>query len=294
MQLNAEPFPHPVGSLEEVLVLGCRLQREVAASYRRLAVTMHGRGDDRLARLFVSLAELKDRHVAQAEQLGRDLLGRMPAMAGPPDGAWDGRDDEEDAAGAASLTPYRALALAVRNEDRIFAFHTYVAAHAEDAALQALAEGFATQALDHGVTLRLQRRQAFHLERPQTPALPESVAALHAIAAELDDRATRLHKLLADRLTAGGETWAAGLFRQLADEERRSATAPAIGAEPGPVTIADGIRILEHAFERYADMAARAEEEAIVRTAQELAERSLKRLSLACRARELVSGSLQA
>jgi rubrerythrin len=294
MRPNAEPFPRPVASLEELLALACRVQREAAESYRRLAAAMHGRGDGQLERLFTSLAELKDRHVARIEQRSRDMLGHLPATPVSGSSLWGGGEDEEEAAGSARPTPYRALALAVRNEDRAFAFHTYVAAHAEDAALQALAEEFATQALDHGVALRRRRRRAFHLERPETPVLPETEMELRAVAAELDDQAARLHGLLAERLEDRGEARAAGLFRRLADEGRQVGAGVAAGAEPGPVTIAEGIRILEHAFERYSDIAERAQQETVVREAQRLAERSLRRLSVACQVRDLVRSSSMA
>jgi rubrerythrin len=289
MHPNADPFPRPVASLEEILALDCRMQREAAASYRRLAAVMHGRGDRELERLFVSLAEMKDQHLAQIEQRSRDMLRRLPESPVPDSSLWGGREDEEEAADSAGLTPYRALALAVRNEDRAFAFHTYVAAHAEDPGLQALAEEFATQALDHGVALRRRRRRAFHLERPETPVLPESEAELQAVAAELDGQAARLHDLLADRLAEEGKAQAAELFRRLADEGRQAAGMA--GAEPGPVTVAEGIRLLEHAFERYADIAERARQEEVVREAQRLAERSLQRLSMACQVRDLGKSS---
>ncbi len=290
MHANAEPFPGPVASLEELLALACQVQRETAESYRRLAAAMHGRGDRDLAQLFHSLAELKGQHLAQIERRSVEMLGRLPEVPVPPGSLWGGRDDEEEAAGSARLTPYRALALAVRNEDRVFAFHTYVAAHAEDASLQALAEEFATQALDHGVALRRRRRRAFHLERPQTPVLPESEAELREVAAELDGQAARQHDLLADRLAQEGKAHAAELFRRLADEGRQVAGA-AVGAEPGPITIAEGIRLLEHAFERYADIAERARQETVVREAQRLAERSLQRLAMACQVRDLEKSS---
>jgi rubrerythrin len=293
MHPNAEPFFRPVASLEELLALGCRVQREAAASYRRLAAAMHGRGDRQLEEVFTSLAGLKDGHAVQIEQRSRDMLGRLPAPPVPGSSLWGGGEDEEEAAGSASLTPYRALALAVRNEDRAFALHTYVAAHAEDASLQALAEEFATQALDHGVALRSRRRRAFHLERPETPVLPETEMELRTIAAELDGQAARLHGLLADRLEERAQARAAKLFRRLADEGRQAA-GMAAGAESGPATITEGIRILEHAFDRYSDIAERAKQETVVKEAQRLAERSLRRLSLACQARDLARSSSMA
>ncbi len=61
---------------------------------------------------------------------------------------------------------------------------------------------------------------------------------------------------MASRCAVGGgssEADADRLFRRLAEEGRQEAAGLANRAEPEPATIAEGIRILEHAFERYCD-----------------------------------------
>ena len=51
-------------------------------------------------------------------------------------------------------TPYRALAMAVRNEERAFAFWSYVAAYSEDSEIKKAAEAMAREELGHVSTLR--------------------------------------------------------------------------------------------------------------------------------------------
>ena len=63
------------------------------------------------------------------------------------------------------LSAYRALSMAVRNEERAFAFWSYVAAHAGDADIRHAAETMAHEELGHVATLRRERRSAFHAER---------------------------------------------------------------------------------------------------------------------------------
>ena len=55
--------------------------------------------------------------------------------------------------------------MAVRNEERAFAFWSYVAAHAEVAEVRQAAETMAHEELGHVSILRRERRNAFHAER---------------------------------------------------------------------------------------------------------------------------------
>ena len=63
------------------------------------------------------------------------------------------------------LSAYHALAIAVRNEERAFAFWTYVAAHAGTSEDWQAAEAMAHEELGHVAILRRERRRAFHAER---------------------------------------------------------------------------------------------------------------------------------
>ena len=68
------------------------------------------------------------------------------------------------------MTPYRALSMAVRNEERAFAVWSYVAGFAEDPEIKKSAESMAREELGHVATLRNERRRAYHSEHGATRA----------------------------------------------------------------------------------------------------------------------------
>ena len=68
------------------------------------------------------------------------------------------------------MTPYRALSMAVRNEERAFAFWSYVAGFAEDPEIKKAAEAMAREELGHVATLRKERRRAYHSEHDRMRA----------------------------------------------------------------------------------------------------------------------------
>jgi rubrerythrin len=55
--------------------------------------------------------------------------------------------------------------MAVRNEERAFAFWSYVAAHAQSTEVRQAAETMAHEELEHVSILRRERRNAFHADR---------------------------------------------------------------------------------------------------------------------------------
>ncbi len=119
-------------------------------------------------------------------------------------GRWEAPEalDAETAAEMRSsrlMTPYRALAMAVRNEERAFAFWSYLAVYSEDAEIPKAAEAMAKGELGHVATLRKERRRAYHLEHDRKQG-----GDAHRAASQVDARRLEL------RLAA-----------QLADIERR-------------------------------------------------------------------------
>lgn len=105
---------------------------------------------------------------------------------------WEPADTFDDAGARtiapALLTAYRAFSMAVRNEERVFLFWTYVAAQTDQRPIQEAAEQVAREEMGHLTTLRRERRRAFHSERagPTAPALdlPELESRLAALLAE--------------------------------------------------------------------------------------------------------------
>ncbi len=266
--------PGRIASAADLIAVAHALEQEAAARYRALSANMAAQGDANLAARFAELAALEDRHAAQVADRSAALLGGAPAAAAA---GWDVPHGEDGA--SATLNAYQALAFAVRNEERAFAFFTYVAAEAASPGIRALAEDLARDELRHAAMLRRLRRAAFHADRPPEFAIPQTVAALHALARQRDAAAAAAHAALAQRLAAAGEREDAALFQRLAAEERAAAG----GAPPGEVaaldSVADGLRWLEAGFDYYALVGERAQDAEVVAEAQRLAGVMVARLA---------------
>jgi rubrerythrin len=282
--------PGAVDSLDELLTLANAMEQEAATRYRILSAQMQRQGDGAMAAQFEMLAGLEENHVAEVTARSRTVLGRAPDAARI---RWDlpaGYDKEKSR--GAPLTAYQALVFAVRNEERAFAFYTYLAAEAEQPDVRALAEALARDELEHAALLRHYRRRAFHAERPATMDLPETVEALRAMARDHDAEAAVAHAALASALDAAGAAEDATIFRNLAAREADAADGTAAPAIPALRDAAEGLRLLETAFDRYALIAERVSDELVVAEAQSLAGEIVARLALAGGARRnsLLSG----
>lgn len=161
---------------DQLMAIASGMEREAAERYEQLAARV-----PELSTLFRRLAELERAHEA-----GIGRWARRDGLAPPQPArfAWDLPETFGDE--SIALTPYGALAIAVRNEERAFAFYTYLAAMAQDGALRRRAESLAREELDHVAQLRSLRRRAFHDERPARRPAPRTVAALRRAAAALE------------------------------------------------------------------------------------------------------------
>ncbi len=279
-----------VTSAEELMAVADAMEREAGHRYRELTRYMQLRGEERLAELFAFLGQTEDKHADQVEERARDIIGKSPDLAVI---RWElPKDFEDEAARSYLLTPYRALAIAVRNEERGFAFYSYLAAGAETDRLRELAESFAKDKLDHAALLRRERRKAWREEIASSSVpvgweWPESLGALWTQAAAIEGAAADGHRAIAEALRAAGDAQAAALFEEAAADE--SACAANVGANLEALsipaltmpskTVVDGLRILEYAFERYSDIVEHASDEAVMREAQALSEHALRRLA---------------
>ena len=136
-----------IGSVEELLAVADALEREAVTRYRGLSTRMSRQGEAAMAAQFDTLAALEERHVDKIADRAQGLLGRPPAALRA---GWElPTNYGEDEARGAELSAYQALAFAVRNEERAFAFYVYVAAAAKDSAARALAEDLARDELEH-------------------------------------------------------------------------------------------------------------------------------------------------
>jgi rubrerythrin len=169
--LRAEPAG-TLHSLDELFALANAMEHEAATKYAELAEEMQRQGRPDLVAVFAELAAAEREHVDSVQRWSQSLRGK------PPDPAlvrWEAPvtfDPETSAEIKASrlTTPYRALAMAVQNEERAFAFWSYVAASAQDAEIKRTAEAMAREELGHVSTLRKERRRAYHREHGRKDA----------------------------------------------------------------------------------------------------------------------------
>lgn len=219
MPLEHDPANQPV-TMSMLVGIANAIEDQAVQRYAALAEIMERRGEGATAAAF--------RVMLQEERAHVDAVARWAASLGEPvpdaahfkwrlpvelSASWD------EVAGSARLTPYRAFAIAVDNEQRAFTLYSYLAAHATDPRVVAGAERLALEELRHASLLRRWRRQAWHRERravPRQQPAVASVAALHALLAQSEAAITGRQRAIAERLQALGDDESAQLVEQLA------------------------------------------------------------------------------
>ena len=287
--LRREP-PAPMRTLNEFFAVAQALEKQASAGYAALADQMRMLGLAEVAAVFEHLAATEAGHADQVAGWAHATTGTAP------DPAWirwqppETFDEEEARAMATSrlASAYRALSMAVRNEERAFALYTYIAAQAEDPAIQAAAERMAGEELGHAMLLRRERRRAFHQQRRRGAAAPATQRLPPvAEAARIEQE---LCALLATMIDAAGEQ-AAELRRLAAGALEMAGAGPTEGSgvvaerrddvpQRDGVGLPQALRLCERAVEVYIDAGDAAQEEAEMRRLQSLAERSITRLML--------------
>jgi rubrerythrin len=280
-------MPPQLGSADELLAMSHALEKEAASRYRDLAARMRLRQEQKLAGLFEFLASIEEKHAAHVAARALEALGKP---VDPARVSWEMPENFDEEEGSSRvLTPYRALAIAVRNEERAFAFYSYVAAEARDEPVRKFAEEFAKDELEHAFLLRRERRKAYREKgRPEASQLPANAEELYALGAETEWQAAAYHRALDESLSIRDKE--PSTFGVVASDEASSARDLASrirlqledSRPPDNAEIEQGIRLLEEVFERYADIAERSKDEKVVQEAQILAERAVRRLSLVC------------
>ena len=210
------------------------IESESARRYQALARAMRQRGETATAEAFAAMLQEENGHIEAigrwAQALGQtvpdaaDYTWRLPAEFGQ---SWD------EVAGSARLTPYRAFAIAVLNEQRAFALYSYLAAHADDPVVAAQAERLALDELRHAALMRRRRRQAWHAERRDLRAAPARITSEDDLKQLLDHAGAdiaRRHHALAEQLRALGDDESAALLAPHADSAARRKTPAAAGA----------------------------------------------------------------
>jgi rubrerythrin len=228
-RLDQEPKARP-RDLPELMSLALAMEQEAVRRYSELAAHMEKLGESALAATMLALLEEERDHIAEITRWCSKLTGGPPNFAERP---WVlppeiGRSWEE-ATASARLTPYRALGIAVLNEERGFAFYSYIAASSNDARVQTAAEKLAAEELRHAAILRRERRRAYRRERAaadpdldlilSAASLPDFIRQSQSMEA---DAALR-HSLIADRLRALREHEAAETVAKVMWTERQAA-----------------------------------------------------------------------
>lgn len=196
--------------MSELLAVATAMEKESAERYAALEKRMRAAGRLDLAELFERLVGEETAHLETLQSWSRQAIGKPLEDLSPETSPVDVFDD--DAMGIVSpelLDAYRSLAVAVRNEERAFAFWSYVAAYGASPDIRRAAERMAREELEHAKTLRRERRKAFlHQRRAEAPAQS---------GVDLSDLEMEVCALLEEQAGEGDEDE----YRSLAREARR-------------------------------------------------------------------------
>ncbi|MGE5514473.1 MAG: ferritin family protein [Bacteroidota bacterium] len=280
------PIPD-VRSVDELMNIAVAMEAEAANRYGQLARRVESRGQAELAELFTRLAQLERDHQRGLEGwAGRE--GRSQPT--PTQFSWQLPETFGDDADERPLDPYLALAVAVRNEERAFAFYTYLAALcAGDRELRTRAEALAREELKHVALLRGMRRRAFHNRAPRTPtARIETIDDLRRLARGLEAGSAQLGRLLAAALA--GHPAADLLARPAAEAGTLPASSTVDHARrdgrlaPGALPTAQLLHLAlsdaQEVLDTYLSIAESTSQEDVLGEAQRLGEQAMARLAL--------------
>jgi len=284
MALLAKEPLGTIRSLSELFAIAFALEEEAATRYQDLAAKMREHGLSETAAVFDHLAQEERGHRDQVAHWSHQRTGQAPVLA---EVRWDlpeTFDDEraDELAGSRLATPYRALSMAVRNEERAFAFWTYVAAQAEDAEIRKAAETMAHEELEHVSILRRERRHAYHAHRASAgKPVPRAATARDVLVAAADVE-KRLANQLEQQLPATGDAEQMQIF--IADSRQMAADIAALGApmassSEAATAPAEPIATAELLVEWYLEAADHAKDEATLAQAQSLARKAIARLA---------------
>jgi rubrerythrin len=273
--LKSEPAGN-LRSLDELFALASAMEREAATKYVELAEEMQRQNRSALAVVFTELAAAEREHVDSVTRWSQSRRGKAPDPALVRWQAPQTFDSDMTAEIKASklMTPYRALAMAVRNEERAFAFWSYLAAFAEDPEIKKAAEAMAGEELGHVATLRKARRRAYHQENDASRSATGKAEQIDAAVLE-----RQLAGLL-QQLDVGLDPVVARRMRELAEEARSmSVEAQGFGRFPASVAQRDAQTIAEALTDAYLEGAEGSDDPARLQSLQALAARAIARLA---------------
>jgi rubrerythrin len=172
-RLTSEPTAS-IRSMDDLLAVAMAMEKEAAERYIALGDRMREAGRQDLAEVFDRLVLEETGHIEMVADWSWQAI-RKPPEALPLEAApHDVFDDEAMALVSPDLLDaYRSFAVAVRNEERAFAFWSYIAARSTSPETRSAAERMAREELEHAKTLRRERRKAFFKDRRQEPQVRE-------------------------------------------------------------------------------------------------------------------------
>ncbi|CCD90354.1 conserved hypothetical protein [Bradyrhizobium sp. ORS 375] len=275
--LKSEPAGN-LHSLNEMFALANAMEQEAADRYTELAEEMQRQGRGELAQVFTELAVAEREHVDSVVKWSHARTGHAPDASLVRWQAPETFDADAVAEIERSrlMTPYRALSIAVRNEERAFAFWSYLAAYSDKADVRTASEAMAREELGHVATLRKQRRRAYHREIDAKRASSTMMPGEPVVAGQLELRLAELLGEMASR-RQGPQ---ADRMRELAREAAAMATDGAdVIRLPAALAQADAPVIAEALADGYLDQAERAVEPGQLDLLQRLAGQAIARLA---------------
>jgi rubrerythrin len=213
-QLLGEDRVPEIRSARQLVDIAATIEAQAIDRYRTLSGQMARKGYADTARAFSRMAVQAETHAAAVDRLAERL-----GLGAPDTGASDILPSEfaaswEEVRDSALLTPYRALAIAVRNEQRAFAFYSYLAAHAADPAVAKEAEGLARTKLLHAAALRRWRRSAYRQDGARQPLSDaDDAGSLSKWVPAAEREVAVCHRDVAHSLKIAGDEESAALLR---------------------------------------------------------------------------------
>jgi rubrerythrin len=276
MKLLCQEPGASVDSEADLIGIALALEREAVRRYRQLASLMDARGAVETAATFRALMEEERCHVDAVASVSTALTGHVPDTEPfvwrlPPEIAvsW------EELAGRTDLTPYRALSLAVLNEERAFAFYSYIVSAATDPAVRKQAQALALEELNHAAKLRHQRRKAWRKSRQEHGDAVAQVEDLHdlaSLAAGMAAEAIGILRAAASALDSAGSS----VVTRIADDLAVLSAGVELRTGPFDPALSHGqilrsaLLPLEKMAEAFSDIAERTRDEAVMLEAQRL------------------------
>lgn len=280
-----------VRTVEDLFAIATAMEREAARRYAELTRRLERQGETGLAALFHRLEQEENGHEdGLGAWAGRQGIAPSPSL----DFQWDmpeivTEDDFAEAGGDFLATPWRILAMAVRNEERAFAFYANVAAKTPDPEVRRYAEAMAREELNHVALLRAERRKAWREERRGGAAdggpreIPAEADALERHLRDTASAASARWRTLAGAAETANDRTTATLLHMLIGDEADDRTEGETFPPPkGSVRdwLRDEARRSEAAYDALMAVAEKARDEKAVARAQAAAEAELFRLAL--------------